>query len=102
MTPSNSNDACLHPNSGSVDLAELVAYLDSLLDVASGSDFAPNGLQVEGRKEISKLVTGVSACLELFERAAAADCRDLPTSLRRPRDHKSRDSALLITGRRSA
>jgi len=35
-------------------------------------DYCPNGLQVEGRKEISKLVTGVTACQELITAAAEA------------------------------
>ncbi|HEX2254380.1 MAG TPA: Nif3-like dinuclear metal center hexameric protein [Thermoanaerobaculia bacterium] len=56
----------------SVALSELVAYLDQVLDARSGGDYAPNGLQVEGRPEVRKVVTGVSACLELFERAAEA------------------------------
>ncbi len=52
---------------------ELLHYLDDLLDTQDGAkDYCPNGLQVEGRREISKLVTGVSACLELSQRAAAA------------------------------
>lgn len=50
----------------------LVAFLDELLDARRGRDFGPNGLQVEGRAEIRKIATGVSACQELFERAAAA------------------------------
>ncbi|MFQ5526800.1 MAG: Nif3-like dinuclear metal center hexameric protein [Thermoanaerobaculia bacterium] len=49
--------------------SELISYLDELLDSRSFTDFGPNGLQVEGRDPIRKLVTGVSACLELFERA---------------------------------
>jgi len=53
-------------------LAELVAYLDELLDVRHGRDYGPNGLQVEGRAEIRKVVTGVSACRELFVRAREA------------------------------
>jgi dinuclear metal center YbgI/SA1388 family protein len=52
---------------------ELVAFLDDLLDAHEGGDYGPNGLQVQGRSQITKVVTGVSACLELFERAAAAD-----------------------------
>lgn len=44
----------------------LVAYLDDLLGAREGSDYCPNGLQVEGRPRIRKLVTGVSACRELF------------------------------------
>jgi dinuclear metal center YbgI/SA1388 family protein len=55
----------------SVHLHELVAYLDQYLD-SRGRDYGPNGLQVEGRDEIRKVVTGVSACQELFVRAREA------------------------------
>jgi dinuclear metal center YbgI/SA1388 family protein len=55
-----------------VDREALLAYLDGYLDAQQGTDYCPNGLQVEGRREITKVVTGVSACVELFERAAAA------------------------------
>jgi dinuclear metal center YbgI/SA1388 family protein len=54
-----------------VERDELVRYLDAYLEAAKGGDYGPNGLQVEGRPEIHKLATGVSACEELFERAAA-------------------------------
>jgi dinuclear metal center YbgI/SA1388 family protein len=59
--------------SGAVERDRLVAYLDDLLDAQTGRDYCPNGLQVEGRPAIRKLVTAVSACRELFERAADAD-----------------------------
>lgn len=52
-----------------VDRDELVTYLDEFLNVEAGADFCPNGLQVEGAGTIRRLVTGVSACRELFERA---------------------------------
>ncbi|HVF59306.1 MAG TPA: Nif3-like dinuclear metal center hexameric protein [Thermoanaerobaculia bacterium] len=58
--------------SGPLPLRELVAYLDDLLDARNGRDYGPNGLQVEGREEVRRVATGVSACRELFERAAAA------------------------------
>ena len=54
-----------------IERDELVRYLDRYLEAATGGDYGPNGLQVEGRPEIHKLTTGVSACEELFERAAA-------------------------------
>ena len=57
------------PTSGSVERDRLVAYLDELLTASEGQDYCPNGLQVEGRREIRHLVTGVSACHELFARA---------------------------------
>lgn len=52
------------------DRGELVAYLDRLLDSKAFSDYGPNGLQVQGRDRVHKLITGVSASLELFERSA--------------------------------
>ena len=48
---------------------ELAAYCDALLDVERFSDYAPNGLQVEGRAQIHTLVTGVTASRALIERA---------------------------------
>jgi dinuclear metal center YbgI/SA1388 family protein len=56
-----------------MDRAELVAYLDRYLHAHEGADYGPNGLQVEGRREIRKVITGVSACQELFERARQAE-----------------------------
>ncbi len=53
-----------------IDCEALVAYLDEYLQAGRGRDFGPNGLQVEGHRRIARLVTGVSACLPLFERAA--------------------------------
>jgi dinuclear metal center YbgI/SA1388 family protein len=50
---------------------EIIAFLDDLLDAPAFEDYAPNGLQVVGADEVTTLVTGVSAHLELFERAAA-------------------------------
>jgi len=50
-------------------LREIVDALDELLEVSSFHDFCPNGLQVEGRSEVDRVVTGVSASVELFERA---------------------------------
>lgn len=54
-----------------IDRAALVAYLDQYLD-SRGKDYGPNGLQVEGKEEIRKIVTGVSSCQELFVRAREA------------------------------
>ncbi|HET9228386.1 MAG TPA: Nif3-like dinuclear metal center hexameric protein [Thermoanaerobaculia bacterium] len=51
---------------------DLVAYLDQYLEAAKGRDYGPNGLQVDGKEEIRKIVTGVSACQELFVKAREA------------------------------
>jgi dinuclear metal center YbgI/SA1388 family protein len=54
------------------DRDEIVSFLDELLDSPGFPDYGPNGLQVPGAREVDLVVTGVSAHLELFERAAAA------------------------------
>lgn len=51
---------------------DILAYADELLDVRSFPDYGPMGMQVVGAEEVTKVVCGVSASLELFERAAAA------------------------------
>jgi dinuclear metal center YbgI/SA1388 family protein len=50
-------------------LNEMLAELDRLLDPDSFEDHGPNGLQVQGCAEVTHVATGVSATLELFERA---------------------------------
>ena len=57
------------PHENSVGRDDLVSYLDTFLSAEGSPDFCPNGLQVEGAPTIRQLVTGVSACRELFERA---------------------------------
>lgn len=51
-------------------LQRIIDHLDGLLHPSDWEDYAPNGLQVPGREEVRRVVTGVSAHLELFERAA--------------------------------
>ena len=48
---------------------ELRAVLDAELTVSAFKDYCPNGLQVEGRDEINVLVSGVTACQALLDRA---------------------------------
>jgi dinuclear metal center YbgI/SA1388 family protein len=50
---------------------EIIAYLDDLLEIESFTDYGPNGLQVPGAAEVTRVVTAVTAQRELFERAAA-------------------------------
>jgi dinuclear metal center YbgI/SA1388 family protein len=51
---------------------EILDYAAELLDLSSFSDYGPQGLQVVGAQEVTKLACAVSSSLELFERAAAA------------------------------
>lgn len=48
---------------------ELITYLDYLLNVSAFDDYCPNGLQVEGRNEISKIIGGVTASQALIDTA---------------------------------
>jgi dinuclear metal center YbgI/SA1388 family protein len=53
-------------------LAEIIAFLDELLDISAFEDYGPNGLQVPGTPDVELVVSGVSGQAELFERAAAS------------------------------
>ena len=50
----------------------LDAYLAEYLRVQDFRDYCPNGLQVEGRTEVTRIVTGVTASAALIEAAVAA------------------------------
>lgn len=51
----------------------LLQYLDQLLSPERFSDHAPNGLQVEGREDVRRVVTGVTASQSLIDAAIARD-----------------------------
>lgn len=50
-------------------LRDVLALLDRTLEPGRFSDYCPNGLQVEGRTEVRKVVTGVTASLALIDAA---------------------------------
>jgi dinuclear metal center YbgI/SA1388 family protein len=52
---------------------ELLAAFDTLLQPERFKDYGPNGLQVEGKAEVRKIISGVTASLALIEAAVAAD-----------------------------
>ncbi|OHX20819.1 Nif3-like dinuclear metal center hexameric protein [Chromobacterium sphagni] len=52
-------------------LSEMQGLLDGWLEPWRYKDYAPNGLQVEGRAEVGKVVTGVTASQALIDAAAA-------------------------------
>jgi dinuclear metal center YbgI/SA1388 family protein len=51
---------------------DLVEYLDGLLQPGNFRDYCPNGLQVEGRGEIRRIVAGVTASQALLDVAVAS------------------------------
>ena len=50
---------------------ELARYLDQMLETARFRDYCPNGLQVEGRAELRRVVAGVTASQALIDAAIA-------------------------------
>jgi len=51
---------------------ELVAYLDDLLNIKGIADYGPQGLQIEGRAEVNKIVVGVDTAHATIDGALAA------------------------------
>lgn len=49
----------------------LAAHLDQLLEVAKFRDYCPNGVQVEGRAEVRRVLTGVTASQALLDHAVS-------------------------------
>lgn len=47
----------------------LIAHLDNYLNVSAFKDYAPNGLQVEGKKEIHSILLGVTASQAFIDEA---------------------------------
>lgn len=56
-----------------MNINDLNNYLNILLQPECFSDYCPNGLQVEGKREIHKIVTGVTASMALLEAALQAN-----------------------------
>jgi dinuclear metal center YbgI/SA1388 family protein len=52
-----------------MDRIELELYLNSVLETGRFKDYCPNGLQVEGRRRVNKIATGVTASLAFLEAA---------------------------------
>jgi dinuclear metal center YbgI/SA1388 family protein len=55
-------------------LCDIVTYLDEFLDLHTIQDSCKNGLEVEGRDEVTTVGFAVDACLESFQKAGSADC----------------------------
>lgn len=53
----------------SIELMQLVSGFDQHLAVQDFKDYCPNGLQVEGREKVQRLVTGVTASQALIDEA---------------------------------
>ena len=70
--PARRNASSSLPLEGVVTRSVLLKAFDNLLEPERFKDYGPNGLQVEGKAEIRKIVSGVTASLALIEAAIAA------------------------------
>jgi dinuclear metal center YbgI/SA1388 family protein len=52
-----------------MDRIELELYLNGTLEIGRFKDYCPNGLQVEGRRRVEKIASGVTASLAFLEAA---------------------------------
>lgn len=57
--------------SGTVPTRELLNHLDEVFQAVAVRDYSPNGLQVEGRPEIRRLMTAVTASQNIVDEAVA-------------------------------
>jgi len=48
---------------------QLVHYCNTLLNINDIKDYAPNGLQVQGKPKIQHIITGVTSCQALIDQA---------------------------------
>lgn len=55
--------------SGSIAREALLSYCEQLLRVDAFADYAPNGLQVEGRANVGRIISGVTASQALLDAA---------------------------------
>lgn len=62
----------MNSQTASVTREQLVGAIDGLLEPASFRDYGPNGLQVEGKARIRRVVSGVTASLALIDAAIEA------------------------------
>ena len=49
---------------------DIVSFINKYLAVDLCKDRALNGMQIEGKQDVNKIVVGVSASQELFKKAA--------------------------------
>lgn len=64
---------CLSMSPAVVERQALVQAFDALLQPDLFRDYGPNGLQVEGRTQVRKIVSGVTASLALIDAAIDAE-----------------------------
>ena len=48
-------------------LNQLAKYLNTQLQIDKFRDYCPNGLQVEGKPEVKRIISGVTACQQLID-----------------------------------
>lgn len=57
--------------SNSVNISDVLSFCDQLLNPADFKDYVPNGLQIAGREQISKIVSAVTASQPVIDQAVS-------------------------------
>ena len=79
----------------SIDRAALLAACNAELRPEQFKDYGPNGLQVEGRPRIGKIVSGVTASRALIDAAIAAGADAFITGeISEPQAHLARETGV--------
>jgi len=52
-----------------VNRDQLIDFCNETLNVSQFDDYCPNGLQIEGRQQVKKIISGVSANQDLIDSA---------------------------------
>lgn len=52
-----------------IQLKDLLSYSNNVLEIERFKDYCPNGLQVEGKTEVNKIISGVTASQDLIDAA---------------------------------
>jgi dinuclear metal center YbgI/SA1388 family protein len=71
------NEMVLSVSENGMKREELIRYLDELLESARFRDYCPNGLQVEGARDVQRILAGVTACQSLIDAAVEREADTL-------------------------
>ncbi len=79
----------------SISRVDLLQAFDGLLQPERFKDYGPNGLQVEGKEQIARMVSGVTASKALIEAAIAAGADVFITGeISEPQAHLARETGV--------
>ena len=88
--PLSISNKSINVSSPMTDRQELLSTFNSLLQPERFTDYGPNGLQVEGKVQIRKIVSGVTASRALIEAAVEAKADAIFPAPKKPIAHQNK------------